>query len=44
LRQGIIVRPVAAYQMPLYLRVSVGLAEENAAFLAALEASLHETA
>ncbi|MHB8355042.1 MAG: pyridoxal phosphate-dependent aminotransferase, partial [Burkholderiales bacterium] len=42
LRQGIIVRPVAAYQMPLYLRVSVGLAKENAAFLAALEVSLRE--
>ncbi len=42
LRQGVIVRPVAAYQMPRYLRVSVGLAAENAAFLAALEASLHE--
>lgn len=44
LRQGIIVRPVAAYQMPLYLRVSVGLVGENAAFLAALEASLREVA
>jgi len=44
LRQGIIVRPVAAYQMPLYLRVSVGLAGENAAFLAALEVSLREAA
>ncbi len=44
LRRGVIVRPVAAYQMPLYLRVSVGLAEENAEFLAALEASLDEAA
>ena len=44
LRRGIIVRPVAAYQMPRYLRVSVGLAQENAAFLEALEASLDETA
>ncbi len=44
LRQGIIVRPVAAYQMPLYLRVSVGLEQENAAFLAALETSFSEAA
>ncbi len=44
LRQGIIVRPVVSYQMPLYLRVSVGTEQENAAFLAALKVSLSEAA
>lgn len=42
LRQGIIVRPVAGYRMPRYLRITVGLPEENAACLAALERALHE--
>lgn len=36
LREGVIVRPVAGYGMPNYLRVSIGLAEENARFLEAL--------
>lgn len=36
LREGVIVRPVANYQMPAYLRVSVGLPEENERFLQAL--------
>lgn len=36
LRRGVIVRPVAAYAMPEYLRVSIGLAEQNARFLTAL--------
>ena len=36
LAQGVIVRPVAVYDMPDYLRVSIGLAEENQAFLKAL--------
>jgi histidinol-phosphate aminotransferase len=36
LKEGIIVRPVAAYQMPTYLRVSIGLESENAALLEAL--------
>ena len=38
LRQGVIVRPVANYGMPDHLRVTIGLAEENARFLEALEA------
>ncbi|MDE1943608.1 MAG: histidinol-phosphate transaminase [Betaproteobacteria bacterium] len=42
LRQGIIVRPVAGYRMPRHLRISVGLPEENAACLAALERALQE--
>ena len=37
LREGVIVRPLAGYRMPQYLRISVGLPEENARFLAALE-------
>lgn len=36
LEQGIIVRPVANYEMPNYLRVSVGLLSENQRFLEAL--------
>ncbi len=37
LRQGVIVRPLGGYAMPHHLRVSVGLPEENARFLAALD-------
>lgn len=40
LRQGVIVRPIAGYGMPQHLRVSIGLEEENARFLAALEQAL----
>ncbi len=40
LRQGVIVRPVAGYGMPEYLRVSIGLESENARFLQALKNSL----
>jgi len=36
LRSGVIVRPVANYGLPQWLRVSVGLPEENEAFLQAL--------
>ncbi len=36
LREGVIVRPVANYQMPEHLRVSVGLPAENQRFLEAL--------
>jgi len=36
LHEGVIVRPVAGYGMPTYLRVSIGLPEENARFLEAL--------
>ena len=36
LRQGVIVRPIAAYGMPEYLRVSIGTELENARFLSAL--------
>jgi histidinol-phosphate aminotransferase len=40
LRQGVIVRPVAGYGLPEWLRVSVGLPEENEIFLAALASAL----
>ncbi len=36
LEHGVIVRPVANYEMPDYLRVSIGLASENARFLQVL--------
>ena len=42
LRRGVIVRPVAGYGMPAYLRVSTGLESENQRFLDALKASLAE--
>ena len=40
LRDGVIIRPVANYGMPDHLRVTVGLPEENARFLGALERAL----
>ena len=40
LRQGVIVRPIAAYGMPHWLRVSIGLPEENARFIEALRQAL----
>jgi len=40
LRLGVIVRPLAGYAMPDHLRVTIGLASENARFLEALETVL----
>jgi len=40
LRQGVIVRPIAGYGMPEWLRVSIGLPEENARFIVALRKAL----
>jgi histidinol-phosphate aminotransferase len=40
LREGVIVRPLAGYGMPDHLRVTIGLARENARFLEALDAVL----
>jgi histidinol-phosphate aminotransferase len=37
-----IVRPLQAYGMPNWLRVSVGTSEENGLFLSALDAVLAE--
>jgi len=42
LQQGVIVRPVANYDMPEHLRVSIGLESENRRFLQALEEILKE--
>jgi len=36
LKKGVIVRPVANYGLPEWLRITVGMPEENARFLAAL--------
>jgi len=40
LKQGVIVRPIASYGMPEYLRITIGTESENARFLSALEAVL----
>ena len=40
LKRGVIVRPVANYGLPEFLRVSVGLAGQNARFLEALKTCL----
>ena len=40
LRQGVIVRPIGGYGMPEWLRVSIGLPEENNRFIAALRQAL----
>ncbi len=44
LELGIIVRPIANYGMPDYLRVSIGLKSENEKFLSALAQALGEAA
>ncbi|HZV62232.1 MAG TPA: histidinol-phosphate transaminase [Methylophilaceae bacterium] len=41
LKKGVIVRPIANYGMPDYLRVSIGLFDENARFLQVLEQILN---
>jgi histidinol-phosphate aminotransferase len=38
----VIVRPIANYGMPTYLRVSIGLESENARFLAVLKQVLKD--
>lgn len=40
LQAGIIVRPVANYGLPQHIRVTIGLPEENAAFLKALQQAI----
>jgi histidinol-phosphate aminotransferase len=40
LKQGVIVRPVGAYGLPQWLRISIGLPQENATFIAALKKAL----
>lgn len=40
LKQGVIVRPVGNYGLPQWLRISIGLPDENAKFIAALKRAL----
>jgi histidinol-phosphate aminotransferase len=40
LKQGVIVRPVGAYGLPQWLRISIGLPHENARFIEALRSAL----
>ncbi|HJU70240.1 MAG TPA: histidinol-phosphate transaminase [Paucimonas sp.] len=40
LKQGVIVRPVGNYGLPQWLRISIGLPEENAIFIEALKKAL----
>jgi histidinol-phosphate aminotransferase len=40
LKQGVIVRPVGNYGLPQWLRISIGLPEENARFIEALKKAL----
>ena len=42
LKQGVIVRPVGNYGLPQWLRISIGLPEENEAFVEALTKALAE--
>lgn len=44
LHHGVIVRPLAGYRMPNSLRVSIGLAEENARFITVLRDALQHYA
>ncbi len=44
LELGVIVRPIASYAMPDYLRVSIGLESQNQKFLSALKQILGEKA
>jgi histidinol-phosphate aminotransferase len=43
LQNGVIVRPIANYGMPEYLRVSIGLFSENTRFLEVLQNILNPT-
>jgi histidinol-phosphate aminotransferase len=40
LKQGVIVRPIAGYGLPDYLRVTIGTEAQNRRFLAALDAAM----
>jgi histidinol-phosphate aminotransferase len=43
LKCGVIVRPVANYEMPNHLRITIGTEKENATFLSALQKVLSLT-
>ncbi|MCK5724118.1 MAG: aminotransferase class I/II-fold pyridoxal phosphate-dependent enzyme, partial [Gammaproteobacteria bacterium] len=42
LYEGVIVRPVANYEMPEYLRITIGTKEENDRFITALKKVLNK--
>ena len=42
LQKGVIVRPIGIYEMPEFLRVTVGLESENHKFLQSLESAVKE--
>ena len=42
LRRGVIVRPMESYGLPEYIRVTVGLPEENKRFLETFRAVMGE--
>jgi histidinol-phosphate aminotransferase len=42
LKRGVIVRPIANYELPRHVRVTIGLPQENARFLESLKAALAE--
>jgi histidinol-phosphate aminotransferase len=42
LHKGVIVRPVDVYEMPTFLRISIGLPAENTLFLKALQDVLND--
>ena len=44
LKRGVIVRPIAGYELPKHIRVTIGLSAENARFLGALKEALAEVA
>jgi histidinol-phosphate aminotransferase len=42
LKRGVIVRPVANYGLPQWLRVTIGLPQENDRFITALREALRD--
>jgi len=44
LKAGVIVRPIAGYGLPQWLRVTIGTAAENTRFLASLKSAVGSTA
>jgi histidinol-phosphate aminotransferase len=44
LKQGVIVRPVASYGLLQWLRISIGLPQENASFITALTLAMSQAA
>ena len=44
LKQGVIVRPIAGYGMPDWLRVTIGTSAQNQRFLAALDSAIRKVA